>query len=65
MKWKDMHELQDHWQTFLQILSNQGGPTRDAANHLATRLSDKLEIELKDDISQSKGIRNVKTIQRS
>ena len=67
MKWKGAPELQHHWQTFLKILSSQGGPVCDAAKHLATELSDKLENELSDDVtpsacnsSTSKDVRNVK-----
>ena len=69
MKWKDIPELQDRWRSFLQILSNQGGPAQDAANHLATDFSDKLHNELSDNVTEpqsacnsttSKGISNVK-----
>ena len=69
MKWKDIPELQDRWWLFLQILSNQGGPAQDAANHLTTDFSDKLHNELSDNVTEpqsscnstsSKGISNVK-----
>ena len=54
MKSKDIHALQDHLKSFLQILSYQCPPACDTAIHLMSELSDN-EIFI-----NSEGIRNVK-----
>ena len=53
MKSKNIHELQDHWKSFLQVLSKQCRPACDAANHLASELSDNKVFIIRE------GIRNV------
>ena len=43
MEWKNASELQNHWETFIEILSNQGGSAVGAADYLAKELSRRLK----------------------
>ena len=43
MEFKDASELQNHWETFIEILSNQGGSAIGAAKYLAKELTEKLK----------------------
>ena len=43
MEFKDASELQKHWQTFIEILSNQGGSAVGAATYLAKELTERLK----------------------
>ena len=43
MEFKDASELQKHWQSFIEIVSNQGGSAVGAAKYLAKELRERLK----------------------
>ena len=43
MEFKDASELQKHWQSFIEIVSNQGGSAVGAAKYLAKELTERLK----------------------